>query len=236
MTEIITRAYRADMQVEATGRTVVGIAAPFGVRTQVKDWEGEYEESFQRGAFAKTIAENGQRVKFLDRHRRDTDPLGTAVRLEESEEGLVAEMRVAKTARGDEVLELIRSGAVDGLSVGFNAVETDRKTTSGGRKHFVRTEVRLREISAVPFPAYEDAVISGVRGIDLSTVNLDELAAALAERHVAQAAPGAPVKTPQQDGLSSFERALVLRGIRRHESDRNASTQRGAAHPTERDR
>ncbi len=42
-----------------------------------------------------------------------------------------------------------------------------------------------------------DAVISGVRGIDLSTVNLDELAAALAERHVAQAAPENPLALPR---------------------------------------
>lgn len=164
MSDIFRRSFDSDLEIrsDGDGRTVCGIAVPFGQKTPIREWGTTYDEEFAPGAFAKTIAERGSRVKFLDQHD-STRPLGRATLLKEDSSGLYAEFRVSKTQRGDEFLELFRDGAIDSLSVGFTPVSDD--VLSGG-KHVVRREVKLREVSAVTFPAYEGAVLSGLRSLD----------------------------------------------------------------------
>jgi HK97 family phage prohead protease len=159
--EHLTRAIPADLEIRGDdGRTVVGIAVPFDSPTEINDWEGRYAETFKRGAFARTIAERGGRVKFLAQHNRQGMPLGRAVLLREDAAGLYGEFRVSKTEAGDEALELIRDGSLDGLSVGFRMV---RDQWSRDRTERTVLEVALHEVSAVSFPAYDGAVIAGVR-------------------------------------------------------------------------
>ena len=43
------------------GMTLIGYAARFDTPTLIASWEGEFEETIRRGAFAKTIAERGSR-------------------------------------------------------------------------------------------------------------------------------------------------------------------------------
>jgi len=158
--EYINRAHHADLEVRGDGRTVVGIAVPFDAPAVIRDATGEYLEVFKRGAFAKTIADRGDRVKFLGMHDRRTFPLGRASLLREDASGLYSEFRVSKTLAGDEALELIRDGALDALSIGFRPI---RDVWNRDRSMVERTEVRLDEVSAVSFPAYEGALIAGVR-------------------------------------------------------------------------
>jgi len=114
MTARLHRATPADLEVRGgDGRTVVGLAVPFGTSTTITDATGTYSESFRPGAFARTIAERGDRVKFLAMHNSQALPLGRAVELREDPAGLVAALRVTQTAAGDEVLALIRDGALD---------------------------------------------------------------------------------------------------------------------------
>lgn len=156
----LIRAFAAgDLSLGSDGRTVTGVAVPFGVPTVVDDGYGAYQEEFRRGAFTRTIAERGTRVKVLAQHNRQVMPIGRATLLREDPTGLYAELRISQTAAGDEALELIRDGALDGLSIGFNDIRDER----GPDGTVVRTEVRLNEISVVPFAAYENAVITGVR-------------------------------------------------------------------------
>lgn len=150
------RQYGADLEVrsEGDGRTVAGIAAPFD---QVTHAPG-FAEVIRRGAFARTIRERGQRVKFLALHDGESLPLGRATTLREDAAGLFAEFRVSRTTRGDEVLELIKDGALDALSIGFAAIE--ERMVKGVRELH---EVRLFEVSAVNFGAYEGARILATR-------------------------------------------------------------------------
>lgn len=164
---------------DGDGRTVHGLAVPYDTEVEVRDWEGAYREVFRIGAFAKTIKERGHKVKLLDSHKRYSDPIGRAVALEERSDGLYGAFRIAQTARGDEIIQLIRDGALDSFSVGFRPQRTRwsdlNDEIKGLRKDYVRrredgslvlaerTEVRLDETSVVPFPAYDDAEIVGVR-------------------------------------------------------------------------
>lgn len=71
---------------------------------------------------------------------------------------------MSKTAVGDDVLELIRDGAVTGLSVGFTPVRDDRGTEAGGR--VVREQARLDHVAVVRSPAYPDARIAALRNAE----------------------------------------------------------------------
>lgn len=159
-----TRAFVSEMEVRAEGRTVVGIAVPFDQPTQVRDFSGPYTEVFRHGAFAKTLSERGPaKVKVLGLHDTQVMPLGRAHSLVEQSDGLHAELVISKTRAGDEALELIRDGALDSMSIGFIPI-TSRKGKDGTVE---RAEVKLHEISLVPFPAYDGAKISGIRSADM---------------------------------------------------------------------
>lgn len=160
MSEILRHDFRGDLEVRGDGRTVVGLAVPFDTPTVIREHGHVYDEVFRHGAFAQTIEKRADRVKFLLNHDRQALPLGRAVALREDTAGLVGEFRVSNTRAGDEALELIRDGALDGLSVGFVPV-VDRGTPEGG---FVeRLEAKLIEVSGVAFPAYDGALIAAVR-------------------------------------------------------------------------
>ena len=160
MEELLERVAPAELDIRGDGRTVYGIAVPFDRETMVNDGHGPYREVFRQGAFRKTIKENGGRVKFLANHKRDS-PIGKAVKLHEDPAGLIGEFRVSNTRAGDEALELVRDGVYDSFSIGFAKVPgKDRESRDGLVE---RLEVKLREVSVLAFPAYEGAVVSGVR-------------------------------------------------------------------------
>jgi HK97 family phage prohead protease len=182
MSERLHRAHRADLEVRSDGRTIVGIAVPFDEETTIAERGRSYVEVFRRGAFARTIAERGaERVKLLALHDRDTLPLGRATALREDPSGLYIEARVSDTRAGDEVLALVRDGALDALSVGFRPM---RDRWNPERTHVERLEVSLAEVSVVPWGAFAGAVITGVRShrslpIDAARRRLD-----LHRRHI----------------------------------------------------
>lgn len=150
--------FDADLEVRgAEGRTVVGIAVPFDVPT---DRYG-HTEIFRRGAFARTIAERGPRVKFMVNHDHEALPVGRATLLREDARGLYSEFGVSKTRAGDEVLELIRDGALDSLSVGIKPVKDRWSADQRTREHL---ESALYEVSALAFTQFDaDSPILEVR-------------------------------------------------------------------------
>lgn len=151
-----------DMEIRGDGRTVYGLMVPFDREATVNDGFGPYREVFRYGAYTRSINAGVERVKaFVNHNHRERKlPIGKAVMLREDRAGLVGELRISKTRDGDEALELVRDGALDSFSVGFGRVpDKERKT-----KDLVeRLEVKLREVSLVAFPAYEGAVVSGIR-------------------------------------------------------------------------
>lgn len=163
MTHVLQRTNAVDLEIRSDGRTIAGIAMPFGQEAQIVEGARRYTEVFIRGAFARAIQERGaDRVKLLVQHDRTSLPIGRATLLREDTAGLYGEFRVSETQAGDEVLALVRDGALDGLSVGFRPVLAgDRWNATKTRVE--RTEVKLPEVSVVPFAAYDGARITGVR-------------------------------------------------------------------------
>jgi HK97 family phage prohead protease len=147
-----------EVRTTAEGRTIFGWATRYGTPTPIRDSQGTYDETMQAGMFSRSIAERGHKVPLLAVHNSRVMPLGRASLLEDRQQGLWAEFAVSKTTAGDEAIELARDGAVS-FSVGFQAVR-DAWT---GNDRVTRLEAKLLEVSLCALPAYEDALVAGVR-------------------------------------------------------------------------
>ena len=74
----------------------------------------------EKGAFSKSLRKRTAKgVKLLYQHKSDM-PIGVFDEIKEDEHGLVVKGRLAlKTQAGAEAYELLKMGALDGLSIGF---------------------------------------------------------------------------------------------------------------------
>lgn len=116
------------------------------------------------GAFTKTIRENFQRIKILYQHNPD-EPIGVPITLREDARGLYLRARLASTARGQEVAQLMRDGVLTELSIGFDPVKssTVREVIDGTLVEVRQlSEVRLFEVSLVTWAANPDALVTAV--------------------------------------------------------------------------
>ncbi len=110
----------------------------------------------RKGAFKNANAED---VRLLWQHESKS-PIGIINLLKEDEYGLQIQGEVnINTALGKEVAELVKQGAVAGLSVGFSVKSSDYD------KEGVRiiTDADLMEVSIVTFPANKEAEIKEVK-------------------------------------------------------------------------
>lgn len=176
----LIRDFVADIEIrsDGTGRTVHGILVPYSTPARVSDGGPAYEEMFAPGAFARDIeSRNGdyRGVKFLYQHQHD-EPIGRAVELRDDASGLFGAFRVAKTAKGDEVLELLREGVLDSFSIGFRPIDPAPGDPLNINEPVVRVKAGLRETSVVTFPAYAGALIAGVRAIEPTDHHGEEVA------------------------------------------------------------
>lgn len=158
----LSRSFTTDLEVrsDGDGRTIQGIVVPYGQNARVSDGGPAYQERFQRGAFSKYLSEKPVdrfALRLLSQHDAHK-PLGRAVDMVETEAGLMGSFRVSDTAYGRDQLELVRDGVLGAFSVGFMPIKSKRDGSTT-----VRTEVALREVSLVTFPAYEGAVVTGLR-------------------------------------------------------------------------
>ena len=149
----------------------LGIVKGYGSVFGNKDSDNDVIE---KGAYRRTIKNNGSRVKYLYQHDI-TKPIGKMKELYEDDKGLVFVAEVPKTTFGNEVLELMKYGVIDENSVGIMPVKKDYDE-DGVR---VIKEAKLYEISAVTIAANDDAKILEVKGeydnIDYLTKRFDNL-------------------------------------------------------------
>lgn len=148
-----------EVRTAGDGRTVFGLLVPYGRTTEVDDGFGRYSERIILGAFARTIRERGDRVKMLVSHERRAIPVGKFTLLREDPAGLYGEGRFGTHEAAEQALTAVREGLLDSFSVGFKGLR-DRRADDGAVE---RTECALYECSLTAFPAYEDALVAGVR-------------------------------------------------------------------------
>ena len=127
--------------------------------------EDQGNDIMQKGAFTKSLKDRpANKVKMLYQHKTD-EPIGIFTNISEDQKGLLVTGQLAMgTQRGREAYELLKMGALDGMSIGFRA--DPEKQGYNENKRGVRTlkEVDLMEISLVTFPMNESALIETVKG------------------------------------------------------------------------
>jgi HK97 family phage prohead protease len=165
--------YRAAALTPGAGRTVYGLVVPYNQTVEVRDGFSSYHERFAPGAFTRSIAERGQKLKLLLAHDAKRLPIGKVVELHEQPDGVHAAFEIAATRDGDDALEAVRSGVADAFSVGFRPIRHRREGDV-----IVRTEASLREISLVGVGNYPGAVVAGIRS------ETPVIARSLAEAHL----------------------------------------------------
>ena len=125
-----------------------------------------YKEIVVRGAFAETMAAHkakGTMPAMLWQHRSG-EPMGVYLEMDEDAVGLRVRGQIAmKTQRGAEAYELLKMGAISGLSIGFVPREEAYDKVTG-----ITTlkKVDLWELSLVTFPANDAARVQGVKAVD----------------------------------------------------------------------
>jgi hypothetical protein len=131
-----------------------GYASVFGVADEVKD-------AVLPGAFRTSLRTKGAgNIKLLYQHEA-REPIGVWRDIHEDARGLYVRGRLVEgVARAREVLALMRAGALDGLSIGYQIVRARRDERSGLR---LLIELDLWEISVVTFPLLRQARVTRVK-------------------------------------------------------------------------
>jgi HK97 family phage prohead protease len=164
--------------VNAAKRTIDLVVIPYETPTLVAYQQRMVFETIARGAFD-GIERRANRVR-VNRDHMLARTVGRAVAFHPSrEEGLVGEVRIARTDLGDETLALAAEDCL-GASAGF--LPMDDGMAWQGRDRYTITKAWLRHIALTPEPAYDDARVLAIRTAEQqraqvpasSTPNLDE--------------------------------------------------------------
>ena len=129
-----------------------GYGSVFGLRDSFGD-------VVAKGAFERTLKED-HRPALLWQHNTD-QPIGIYTEIREDDIGLFVKGKFTEgVTLADEALLLLKAGALDGLSIGFQTKRSDLDEETGDRTIL---EVKLFEVSLVTFPANEAARVTDVK-------------------------------------------------------------------------
>lgn len=160
------------------------VAEGYGIlwndRTEVYDWLPEigftkFYEKFERGAFAKSITarmgkDKKNSIKMLLQHRTSAI-LGTPY-LEEDEKGLFFRCEIERgvSAENDAAIKQMENEDLRQISIGFQMQDYSIDKIED-TYYLTHKEVRLYELSAVTWGAYENALIEKNRSA-IGIINL----------------------------------------------------------------
>jgi hypothetical protein len=163
-------AKRADFEVkfsDAKQGVFSGYGAIFGN-------EDSYGDVLDKGAFSKSLKDweaKGKYPPMLLQHgggfmgsAEDLLPIGKWTSMEENSKGLKVEgeLFALNTERGQYIYEGLKSGVLDGLSIGYVPKEFVVGTKTGEPRRLLKG-VDLMELSIVTFPANDKARVGAVK-------------------------------------------------------------------------
>lgn len=140
---------------ESTG-VITGYGSVFG---NVDSW-GDVVE---KGAFLRTIEQ--RKIPILWQHNSD-EPIGLWDEISEDDYGLKmrGHLLIDDVAKAKEAYALVKSGVVNGLSIGY--IPKNYSYDVENYRHI--SDVNLYEVSLVTFPANEKAIITDIKSDDLN--------------------------------------------------------------------
>lgn len=159
LTQGLSYAYAAPVSllkdIDPKGRTVQFYGSAFGN----VDSDGDV---VVKGAFAKTILENGplglKRIKHLRQHQAQ-QLIGRFTDLREDEKGLLCTSVLADSTEGNDALALYELDLFE-HSIGYGVIKQQYDQTTGIN---TLTELRLREVSSVTWGANGDTPLVGIK-------------------------------------------------------------------------
>ena len=134
------------------GTKISGYASLFGKPDQGGDivMKGAYRATLNK------LKSKGGSIKMLWQHDPQ-QPIGVWDEVREDDKGLWVKGRLlTEVAKGQEAAALLQAGAIDGLSIGYRTVRS-QKDDKGGR---LLSELELWEVSLVTFPMLPDARVA----------------------------------------------------------------------------
>jgi phage head maturation protease len=130
-------------------RRIDAIAVPYNVFATVS---GGQEVMFKPGS----LPVDGKAPRVFMYHD-STKPVGIVAERVDTDEAMLASMKISRTALGDEALVLAADGVMD-VSVGVNPIEF----TEDKQGRIIVTKAEWMELSLVPIPAFAGATITEV--------------------------------------------------------------------------
>ena len=125
-----------------------------------------------RGAYAKTLQENSERIAFLYQHNMQ-QPIGKPLSMKEDDKGLYIEAKISNSSLGKDVKTMVSEGILKEFSVGFIPIKEE---VVGNYNHI--KEIKLFEFSLVTLAANPMAQVTeykGTKSVDNLIDEFDEL-------------------------------------------------------------
>lgn len=212
--------------------TFKGYGSVFGV-------VDSYGDIVVKGAFNQSISNRNPRsVKLLWQHDA-SKPIGVYEKIYEDDHGLVVhgKLLVNDVTLAKEAYALLKSGALDGLSIGFKVAKDGLEITKEGNT--LLKSIDLWEVSLVTFPANQDATVIGIKQ-KISTMNKRDLEHHLrevagfslreAKALISQGYAGLHRDVAQSDESEILAKLKNLESIMRIEHVRSSNASSGTAH------
>jgi len=143
-----------EIKASEGGGTALGTFEGYGSVFGNRDRDGDVVE---RGAFAESL--KAGLPALLWQHDQKS-PIGRFDVVREDKRGLYVKGQLSMKGRGAEAYDLLKMGALNGLSIGFVTKEASRDAASGARTIM---KADLMEVSLVTFPANELARVEAVK-------------------------------------------------------------------------
>ena len=145
-----------ELRQEGDDNVVVGYGSVFNT---LSNELGGFREIIAEGAFDGRLKDD---VRFLINH--DGLPLARTtngtLRLSTDERGLKYEAKVANTSLGRDLVELMRNGTINQSSFAFVVEDDSWEMRDGMNVRTINKVSRLYDVSAVTYPAYEEASVA----------------------------------------------------------------------------
>lgn len=140
------------------GGTFEGYASVFNV-------VDSYADTVAPGAFTRTLQEasNSRRMPAMLWQHDTSQPIGVWTDLTQDEHGLYVKGMIADTTAGRDAYQLLKVGALSGLSIGYRTVKSRVNKDTAVRKLL---DLDLMEISPVTFPANDAARVRSVKATE----------------------------------------------------------------------
>jgi len=141
--ELVRKSYVVERgEVDEDARTIIAT-----VSTRDKDREGEViiPEGIDLSSYEKNPI-------LMWAHRYSDPPIGRSQWQKKSKDGLIMKFEFAKTQLADEIYQLYKDKFLKGFSIGFIPLDFDEENK-------IHKKIALLEVSAVPVPANQNALI-----------------------------------------------------------------------------